>query len=389
VFAPNQRRAALLLFSLTIACHDAGTAPSGSSGGATGSVAEALTVDLASPPNYRQPQWTVDFDAAVRSRTNEPLDNPVTDRGALLGRVLFYDRRLSINERVSCATCHRQQFGFTDTLRFSVGFSGVDRTGFRAMRLLNARFYTPGQAFWNRRTATLEDQATQPIQNAIEMGFDSTHGGVAALLDRMEGLGYYSELFTWVYGDSVITEARIQLALAQWVRSLVSYQSRFDSAWARVYDAGLPDKGLSLPFPGFTAQENRGKQLYVAGPVSGGGGCVSCHVPPAFALVGNSLSNGLDEGETRIFKAPSLRSVAAGGPYMHDGRFRTLAEVVTHYVSGVREGPALDTRLRAPGGGPQRLALSGADQAALIAFLKTLTDNSVARDPKFSDPFRR
>jgi cytochrome c peroxidase len=352
-------------------------------------VAEALTVDLAAAPSYTQPQWTTDFDAAVQGRTNAPIDNPVTDRGAFLGRVLFYDRRLSINERVSCSTCHRQRSGFTDTLRFSIGFNGTDRTTFRTMRLLNARFYAPGQAFWNRRAGSLEEQVTQPIRNAVEMGFDSTHGGFDALLTRMDGLGYYSELFTWVYGDSVVSEARIQLALAQFVRSLVSYQSRFDSAWSRVYNAALPDKGLGGPFPDFTQQENRGKQLFIAGPASGGGGCVSCHVPPTFALVGNALSNGLDSGETRIFKAPALRSLTLSGPFMHDGRFRTLAQVVTHYLSGVKDGPALDTRLRGPNGLPQRLQFSAADQAALVAFLRTLTDNSVARDPKFADPFRR
>lgn len=379
----------ILGLAALVACSDGGTAPDRGGPAGTGSVAEALTIDLARIPNYAQPVWSADFDPATQSRTNEPIDNPVTDRGALLGRVLFYDRRLSINERVSCATCHVQTHAFTDTMRLSPGFNGVDRTTFRTMSLINARFYGPGQAFWNRRAGSFEAQATQPIVNAVEMGFDSTHGGIDALLSRLDGLGYYNELFTMVYGDSVITEARIRQALSQFVRSIVSYESRFDSAWSAVYDPNLADGGLSLTFPGLTAQENRGKQLFIAAPASGGGGCASCHVPPTFALVGNSLSNGMDAGETRIFKAPSLRSIAISGPYMHDGSFRTLAQVVTHYVRGIQDGPALDNRLRAPTGGPQRLTMSSADQAALVAFLRTLTDNSLSRDPKFSDPFRR
>lgn len=150
-----------------------------------------------------------------------------------------------------------------------------------------------------------------------------------------------------------------------------------------------PDRGLNAPFPVLTAQENRGKQLFLQPPPAGGAGCQACHTAPTFALVGNSRSNGLDAGETRVFKAPSLKGVAVTGPYMHDGRFATLAQVVDHYVSGIQNGPALDQRLRGPGGQPQRLPLTADDKAALVAFLGTLTDNTVAADKRFSDPFKR
>jgi cytochrome c peroxidase len=119
-----------------------------------------------------------------------------------------------------------------------------------------------------------------------------------------------------------------------------------------------------------------------------GAGCASCHLPPTFALAANARSNGLDAGETRLFKAPTLRGVGLTGPYMHDGRFATLAEVVDFYASGVRDGPALDPRLR-QGREPLRLALGASDRAALVAFLKTLDDPVLATDPRFSDPFRR
>ena len=372
---------ATLLLLLGPGC--SGTEPEPASG-----VEEALTIDLSQVPSY-EPTWPAHYDAPVRGQTNSPPANPVTDRGATLGRVLFYDTQLSINNTVSCATCHQQAIGFTDPARFSAGFNGTDRTDAHSMRLLNARFFGPGDAFWNRRAPTLEAQATEPIRNPTEMGFDAAHGGIDSLIRKMRGLRYYPELFAFAYGDGTITEDRIQRAIAQFVRSLVSVDSRFDQGFAQVFNPLAPDRGLGAPFPGFTAEENQGKQLFLAPPPQGGAGCAACHAPPTFALSPNSRSNGLDAGETRIFKSPSLKSVGATGPFMHDGRLATLEAVVEHYASGIQDGPALDNRLRGPGGSPQRLPLSPAQKAALVAFLRTLTDNSTATDPRFSDPFRK
>jgi len=120
----------------------------------------------------------------------------------------------------------------------------------------------------------------------------------------------------------------------------------------------------------------------------GGAGCSASHLPPPFVLAADARSNGLDAGETRLFKAPSLRSVGLTGPYMHDGRFQTLAEVVDFYDHGIQQGPALDPRLRR-GNEPRRLNLSAADRAALVAFLMTLSDPVLTTDARFSDPFRR
>jgi len=140
--------------------------------------------------------------------------------------------------------------------------------------------------------------------------------------------------------------------------------------------------------PGFTAEENRGRQLFMTGQGGGGAGCAACHVPPTFALAAHSRRNGLDAGATILFKSPSLKNVGLSRAFMHDGRFSTLAQVVEHYNSGVQAGPALDNRLRGPGGTPQRLNLSDADKAALVAFMLTLTDASFTSDPRFSTPFR-
>ncbi len=354
----------------------------------TPGVTAALTINLNALPNYAAPIWPVHYDAAVLGQNNAPPGNPVTDKGATLGRVLFHDRQLSINGTVSCASCHQRANGLTDGERFSIGFNTIDRTDAHSMRLGNMRFYVPGSAFWDRRAPNIEAQVTQPIQNVVEMGFDAAHGGINALISKMRGLTYYPELFRFVFGDTVITEDRMQRAIAQYVRSVVSTDSRFDQGYARAYNPQLPDRGLNAPFTNFSAEENRGKVLFLTAPQQGGGGCAACHAPPSFALAGNSRSNGLDANETRVFKSPSLKGVGVTGPYMHDGRFATLEQVVEHYASGIQPGPALDNRLRLPNGLPLRLQLSPTDKAALVAFMRTLTDTTLAADPKFASPFR-
>ena len=351
-------------------------------------IAAALTIDVTALPNYAAPAYPVHYDTRVLRQDNAGA-NAVTDIGATLGRVLFFDRRLSINNTVSCASCHQQADGFTDRARLSVGFDGVRRTGMHSMRLANARFHAEPGFFWDRRAATLEVQSTEPIRDSLEMGFDARAGGIDSLVRRMHTLPYYPELFRLAFGDSAITEPRLQRALAMYMRSIVSIGSRWDAGYAQVYSAALPDNGLDLPVPGLTAQEDRGRQLFMRGPGQGGAGCASCHVPPAYALAPNARGNGLDAGESIVFKSPSLKNAAVAGPYMHDGRFTTLDQVVAHYNSGVRLGPALDQRLRNGNGGALRLNLSAADRQALVAFMGTLTDTQLLSDPKFGDPFRR
>jgi cytochrome c peroxidase len=338
--------------------------------------------------NYANPAFPVHYDANVRGQNNTPANNPITDRGATLGRVLFFDKRLSRNNTVACATCHVQSQGFVDNKTLSVGFEG-GLTGAHSMRLGNIRFYQGMQMFWDRRAASVEAQATQPIQDSTEMGFDAAHGGFAALTSKMSTLPYYPELFKWVFGDSNITEDRVQKALAQYERSMVSVNSKFDTEFAKVFNPGQPGANVGAPFAGFTAQEERGKQVYLLAPNQGGAGCAGCHSVPTFSLNANSRSNGLDAGETRIFKSPSLKNIGVTGPFMHDGRFATLGQVVDHYIGGVQNGPALDNRLKGPNNQPQRLNISGEDRDALVAFLRTLTDNTIISDPKFSNPFKK
>lgn len=350
-------------------------------------VAAATSIDFAHVANYAAPTLPGYFDETVAALDNSPPANLVNDRVATLGRVLFHDLRLSTNNRASCAACHQQRFGFTDPMRFSNGISTAGTTDFHAMRLGNLRYWRPGTMFWDRRVITAEVQASHPLHSLVEMGWGGPAGGIDALTRKMAETAYYPDLFAWAFGSASITEPRMQQALAQFVRSMVSHDSRWDIGYARVFSPDAPNRSLDLDLPNFTTEENRGRHLFMTAVGQGGAGCASCHLPPSFALAATARSNGLDAGETRLFKAPSLRSVGLTGPYMHDGRFATLAEVVDFYSSGVHDGPALDPRLRR-GREPLHLALSEADRAALVAFLKTLDDPVLTTDPRFGDPFR-
>jgi cytochrome c peroxidase len=354
-------------------------------------VNEYLCLDMDNLDNYANQTLPVHYNNNVfNTFDNTPANNSITDKGATLGRVLFYDKQLSINNSTACASCHAQTLGFTDTALLSIGFDGIGLTDKHSMRLGNTRFYPDSAMFWDKRAASVETQSTQPIQNEVEMGYDAVHGGMGAVINKMNTLPYYPELFEFVYGDTVITEARIQLALAQFVRSIMSVNSKFDAGFAQVF-APQPGGNVAADFPNFTASENRGKTLFLNAPNNGGAGCAGCHSIPTFGLVANTLGNGLDAGETTVFKSPSLKNIGLYGPYMHDGRFATLAEVVEHYNSGVQVGPATDPKLLTPPGpgGPQalQLNLTNQDKVDLVAFLNTLTDSVVITDAKFSDPF--
>ena len=361
--------------------------------------AQWLDLDLGRLAAYASPVLPAHYRGQnVTALDNTPLTDPVTDRIATLGRVLFHDPRLSTNDAVACANCHKQALGFDDPGQLSSGVLGVQFVGTlaaqftsaHAMRLGNLRYYEPGSAFWDRRAASIEAQATQPVQHPVEMGFDAAHGGLGALLPKMAALPYYPELFEFAFGDPSITEARIQRALAQFERAMISSGSAWDTAYARTFDASLPDRGLSRPLPELGTQQDRGRKLFIDPPNQGGLGCAGCHVPPTFALAANSRSNGLDAGETRVFKSPSLKNVGLSQAFMHDGRLATIEQVIDHYDAGVQDGPALDNRLRQPGGGPpRRLNLTAGDKAALAAFLRTLTDTAFVADTKFASPFRK
>lgn len=306
--------------------------------------------------------------------SNIPADNPITDHGATLGRVLFYDKRLSVNGTTACASCHLQEYAFADPERFSTGFAG-GKTPRNAMGLANGRHFQAGDFFWDARVETLEELILLPIQNPIEMG-NTLEQAVAAVA----ATPFYPPLFAEAFGSPEVTPERIAKATAQFIRAMVSYRSRYD-------------EGVATGFRNFTGQERFGMQLFRAEP----DGCVLCHLSDSQILIfptnngldlvyadkgiGALTGDGFDNGR---FKPPSLRNVALTGPYMHDGRFATLQDVLEHYSSGIQSHKNLGSFL------PERgLDLTTRQRNAIEAFLHTLTDLAFISDPKFSDPFAK
>lgn len=327
--------------------------------------------------------------------------NRISNLEATFGRVLFYDKKLSLTNTVACASCHQQQLAFGDNVALSRGING--NTGRHSMRLVNARFSTEDRFFWDERANTLEQQTTQPIQDHIEMGYSGENGdpGIGQLITKLKAEAYYQELMMAVYGDQNLTEQRMQQALAQFIRSIQSFDSKYDEGRASVNND-------QTSFPNFTAEENRGKTLFLAppgmgGPIGGGImndglGCNVCHRAPEFDIDPRSRNNGVISSannpsmvELNNTKSPSLRDLfnplgELNGPMMHNGAFENINEVLDHYTNIPRvNNNNLDPRLgRGPG---QRQNLSNNDRNALIAFLKTLSGQDMYSNEKWSDPF--
>ena len=348
------------------------------------------------PPWYADP--TYPFGGAALA-DNMPVTNPITNAGATLGRVLFYDTRLSANNTIACASCHQQAHAFADPNRFSTGFLG-GHTSRNAPNLTDNRYYANGHYFWDERANTLEDQVLGPIQNPVEMGMD-----LATLESKVGGTSFYPPLFTAAFGDPAVTSDRISKALAQFVRSLVSYQSKYDQA-LNTGPGNPPD------FQGtFTPSEFNGFAIFarVPGRENESMDCAVCHrnveqtlgaqanFPPGAPPGPFATNNGLNLDSTDDpgagngnFKAPSLRNIEVTAPYMHDGRFATLEDVVDFYANDVQDNPFLNPHLRVndnPNGPVEHFNLTPQQKADLVAFLKTLTDQAFLTDPKFSSPF--
>ncbi len=349
-----------------------------------------LDYSISLPPHFLN-NVTGPLPTSINGLDNTPADNPITNAGATLGRVLFYDVNLSQNRTVSCASCHQSGNGFSDPSTLSSGFNGGE-TRRHSMTLINARYYQRGRFFWDERAATLEEQVLMPFQDPVEMGLTLT-----TLLDRVNEQYYYPTLFSDAFGSSAVTTDRIAKALAQFVRSIVSYNSKYDLGRAQV-------SGPGVPFPNFTAQENQGKQLFFASLPNGGGACFGCHTTEAFVSANpGPQNNGIDivstsdfgAGETfpnipifqGRFKTTTLRNIELTAPYMHDGRMQTLEQVIDHYSSNIQPHPTLSAALTDANNNPVRLNFNTSQKSALVAFLRTLTDASVATAEKWSNPF--
>ncbi|RME99495.1 MAG: hypothetical protein D6772_07645 [Bacteroidetes bacterium] len=307
-----------------------------------------------------------------------PADNPTTAAGVALGRQLFFDPILSANHNISCASCHQPGMAFTDGRARSIGFAG--RVGKRsAPSLLNVGFYQKG-LFWDGRSPSLEEQALHPVTDPLEMAADWS-----IIVARLRVHPYYPQAFQRAFGTPEPDSMRIAKALAQFQRTLVSSDAKYD----RVL------RGEAA----FTPQEQRGYNIFFdADPENTPmAECNHCHSDPLFTNLAYE-NNGLeyapeltefsDLGRGKIsgqlaengtFKVPTLRNIALTAPYMHDGRFTSLDEVVDHYNQGGVYAPNRDPQVRP-------LGLNEQDKADLIAFLYTLTDSTALFNPAYAGP---
>lgn len=337
----------------------------------------------------------------------EITDNKIIEEKFQLGRHLFYENRLSRNNTISCGSCHHQNKAFTDGRQFSLGLNG-EPTPRNAMSVVNMLW--EDLFFWDARAKTLEEQALMPIQDHIEM--DLT---LAEAVDRLYKLELYDSLFFHAYGDTLITPERIALAITEFEKGIISKDSKYDK-----FKRGEAS---------FTTEEKLGSELFTTHPdyywdpdnqlniYRRGGNCGDCHVSVNFnKLIGTQgiKNNGLesdasrkDEGYFNVsnnpedkgkFKTPSLRNIELTAPYMHDGRFNTLEEVLDHYNEHVQVSTTLSTLMEvsndpngniiySPDGKTIQLGLTESEKSAIIAFLKTLTDNELVNDPRFTNPF--
>ncbi len=321
-------------------------------------------------------------------------DLGITDAGATLGRVLFYDKILSIDNTVSCGSCHLQSIGFADQVRLSDGIDN-QKTDRNAPPISN--LYDDNLLFWDGRATSLNDLVLQPVRNHKEMGMEN----MEFLVAKIKAAPYYDELFSKAYGSNEVTSDRVADAMTQFVKSMIGCDSEMD----RQQISGQP----------LSPQAEAGRNVFF-----GKGSCYNCHSGPDFNDRGGFFDPffppngggfgwaqdiadiGLDKEYTDVgmgvfdaelvgvFKIPSLRNVALTAPYMHDGRFATLEEVINHYDSGINKSPNLDDVFKSwDTGDTIRLGLSEEEKSSLVAFLHTLTDENYMNDLRFSDPFQK
>ncbi|HEY8936457.1 MAG TPA: cytochrome c peroxidase [Cyclobacteriaceae bacterium] len=315
----------------------------------------------------------------------------VSDDIPTLGRVLFYDNKLSLNNTISCSSCHKQTSAFADNVKFSRGFENKitlrNSMPIQNINVSTGIFFDPvigkphTKLFWDGRESDLRTMVLRPIVNHIEMGISD----VDQLAEKLKTVSYYKDLFTKAYGSDEITATKISDALSYFLESIKSTNTKFD----------LANRSQGK----LTALEMKGQQLF-----SDTYNCNSCHkveTPDGYVMAGTFANIGLDPvysdaGLANVtgdptdvgkFKIPSLRNVIFTAPYMHDGRFSTLEEVLDHYSDGIQDNPNLDSKLKSDNG-PKQMNIPDDDRRAIIAFLNTLTDVQVLADQKFSNPFK-
>ena len=354
-------------------------------------------LDLPATPYVYNPQPSFSF---------FPYDSSINHK-ATLGRVLFYDTHLSLNNAVSCGSCHKQALGFSDNVALSAGYQGMltkrnsksisnitgDSLDFADIN--NNHNQLP--LFWDGRVMVLQDLISHPVTNHVEMGISD----FSVLPPKLSALPYYSQLFVNAYGDGSITTDRVAECISMFLVSIQSRTTRFDDfmKYENSNGNGNNFNFVATANPVLSQLETQGYNLFFS--TYNCGNCHHLNTSSAYTMenfndigldknykdmgLGTISGNSFDNGK---FKVPSLRNVALSAPYMHDGRYQTLGDVIDHYSHNIQPSPNLDFQLQDSLGHPKQMNIPDADKQALIAFLNTLTDYQLVTDPKFSNPFK-
>jgi len=314
-----------------------------------------------------------------------PADNPMKEEAIELGRFLFYEKKLSADNTIACAACHSPENAFSDPNQFSVGIDGIPGNR-NSMALVNLAWNNNG-FFWDGRAASLEKQVLEPVIDPIEM-HNTWDNALAQLADSE----LYPPMFEAAFGSTCIDSIRSAKALSQFIRSMVSSTSKYDKA-----QIGLATLNESELMGEALWDIEGGDPDLIPGGLFGAD-CFHCHPIPGGQFRDNFFhNNGLDTvfadpgragvtglaSDSGLFKVPTLRNIEFTAPYMHDGRFNTLEEVMEHYNTGGHPSATSDVNMLGQFGG---LFLTDEKKEALIDFMKTLSDPDFINDPAFSDP---
>jgi cytochrome c peroxidase len=368
-----------------------------------------LNLGLSDPYEVKLPQYLLSTGLFAR---------PIDDHKARLGRVIFYDKSLSSDGKISCASCHLQDHGFADKTPLSKGVNDRQsaRNSIALSSVVNFSAYygtdlngpTAIRFFWDNSAETIEQQSRGAFTNPDEMNM---HMDEIVSKMKSPNLEYYGPLFQKAFNplddnisDAPITEARVFEAMSHFINSMGSFKSDFDKGADQLYASNQNTfSGVDLllntgsnNFNGWSASQEAGKDLYMTN-------CASCHSANMGRPILQFGNNGLDAqvtdpgvggftnnpNELGQFKVPTLRNIEVSGPYMHDGRFATLEDVVDHYSTGIKDATGLHQFLRQPNGQPRNMNFTPDQKRDLVAFLKTLTDQSVQTDERFSNPFKQ
>lgn len=314
-----------------------------------------------------------------------PEDNPMTVEGVELGRKLFYEELLSGDNSMACASCHSPEASFTDPNQFSTGIDGIQGTR-NSMPLINLGWSK--DFFWDGRAKSLEAQILEPVPNPIEM-----HQSWTAAVGKLNGKLEYRNMFFKAFGEEGIDSVKVSKAIAQFIRTMISGSSKYDVMYKYENGISLSSSDQQV-FNTISVDEWAGYDLFKS---LNGADCLHCHKGTMMRIDGFS-NNGLDATFTDLglgevtgnnfdngkFKVPTLRNIEYTAPYMHDGRFATLDDVIDHYSFGIQQSSTIDPLIEyASQGGVQ---LDPQERMLLKKFLLTLTDESFINNPDFADP---